>query len=553
MSKQSSSSTYVHTYIAISKSDFLSAVDLIDSSLASKSSSRDPTPPTTLPLFAKGETQKLALLSPNSRKSRLQNLMSMLSERGMCAPTDDELLKEEEEGEREGEEEVEYEPPPIPPRATSMSLHDDQTRLSEQYSQTLPSDTVDPSSTSQRPSWTHSASESSLDTYTYVPAAVSNKSSQPHTSDNTTSITCTSASHNTSIINSCTCVSNASTHTSNVSICTSNTGICDSNTSVFDSNASIHHSNTATPRRQPSDALSYLGDYFKVGRADSDDSDSSDYFVDVVPPPRRNRYASEPFVHQQVLQWQRERRASSPLPNKPALKKSSPILTKRPGWYNPPKPSITRRYQSEVTFSASLLSQLKESSSGSSCDGGGGDDNDNDNGGGRGLKSGPTNRRRLKQRSRSVEERQGFVTATTPAEQPPWSTAASLSLRLSSVSNNHSVPRQVLLCESDDNTGGTVESKDYSKPFEHLLWRRLGLDDGSALSGSLPDLDRVGGAGGGGGGPHGGGGLEGEGDARGGPGGVRGRTTLTDAPIWTPGSWRTTARGGWGTGGSRRG
>ena len=46
--------------------------------------------------------------------------------------------------------------------------------------------------------------------------------------------------------------------------------------------------------------------------------------------------------------------------------------------------------------------------------------------------------------------------------------------------------------ESDDTTGGTIESKDYSKPFEHVLWKRLGLEDGSAISGSLPHLNRFG-------------------------------------------------------------
>jgi hypothetical protein len=64
-------------------------------------------------------------------------------------------------------------------------------------------------------------------------------------------------------------------------------------------------------------------------------------------------------------------------------------------------------------------------------------------------------------------------------------------MRNTSTDITSSQGERTLQHDSDDATGGTMESKDYSKPFEHILWRRLGLGDGSALSGSLPELDGI--------------------------------------------------------------
>ena len=48
--------------------------------------------------------------------------------------------------------------------------------------------------------------------------------------------------------------------------------------------------------------------------------------------------------------------------------------------------------------------------------------------------------------------------------------------------------------DSDDNSGGTMDSGGYAKPFAHLRgWRKiLGFNDGSLLSGSLPRIDKAG-------------------------------------------------------------
>lgn len=417
----------------ISKSDFLSAVDLIHSTLFTSSSSTS-SQIVNLPIFANTETNKLALLSPNGRKSRLQALMGMLSEQGMSALTDDELLDGSDGSEHSNTDRNKdgQKPPPIPPRTKSIpSMLLDTAESSSKHK----ASTVDPIEASpplppKRLPWPSTVSESSLNTSTALPTNINGmldlkKASilrpPPLPRDGQTTIT--------------------STRTSNTSTRTSNTSTSTSSTS-------------STQRRSaqtsPQDTFQYSGQYYTVGRADSD-SDSSDDFVPFIPP-KRSRYASEPFVNQKVLLWQRERRASSPLPDaNKELKKSSPILTKRPVWYSKPdKRAISRKYQSEVSFSTTL-SQIQR------CE-----------------EQSVTLNRKLKYRSHSLDGKTGFT--ITPRQSAVQSAAGA---------GNSPI------YESDDNTGGTMESKDYSKPFEHILWRKLGLDDGSALSGSLPHLDKV--------------------------------------------------------------
>lgn len=203
--------------------------------------------------------------------------------------------------------------------------------------------------------------------------------------------------------------------------------------------SSVRRISTPSPERR---AYPYASNYFTIGRAMESDTDSSDNFEPFIPP-KRSRYASEPFVHQQLLECQRERRASSPFPdfNRQQLKKSSPILTKRPGWFS------KRDRQAKMTKHKSEVSLT--------------------------LANRRLSIEKPKHRSRSVDGNIRSKVSSKPTNE-------------TLVQGQHAT-----LCDSDDNTGGTVESKDYSKPFEHILWRKLGLDDGSAISGSLPHLDRI--------------------------------------------------------------
>ena len=179
-------------------------------------------------------------------------------------------------------------------------------------------------------------------------------------------------------------------------------------------------------------------DYVGVSGADTD-SDDSDDFMQFTPPKGRLRYKSEPFIKNQLIQFRRERRASSPFPQSNtgvnAIKKSSPILTKRPPWFLKP----TKKYLSEVSFNTVQTQQTAEQEE----------------------------RRVFNLKSRSLDSIKKF--SIMPKQVANCTTS----------------------CDSDDKTGGTLDSIEYSKPYEHLLWKKLGLEDCSALSGSLPCLDKV--------------------------------------------------------------
>lgn len=396
----------------IPKAAFLSAVDLINSTLLKNS--KNASNSIQLPFFANEETEKLALLSPNTRKSRLQSLMSMLSEQAMCASTDDDLL-DDEGTEQTSEQQHQSNPPPIPPRAKSipsLMLSDVRrkgpkrsTASSTGRSPPLPPKAV-------RSPQLKTVSESSLDFSTSF-----------------------STNASSSIRNSrgeCSILNPPQSPRSNRT----------------SSGSSVRRISTPSPER----LYPYDENYFAISRVESD-SDSSDFEPFV--PPKRSRYASEPFVHQHVFECQNERlrRVSSPLPelNK-QLKKSSPILTKRPGWYSKPdRKMMAAKHQSEASLTLGNQVVRKTEIE-------------------RTVLS-----ERFKYRSRSVDSKVSLVTSQTR----------------STSSKPVSQGQYATLYDSDDYTGSTMDSRDYSKPFEHILWRKLGLDDGSAISGSLPGLDRI--------------------------------------------------------------
>lgn len=424
---------FTRVSIVISKDAFLSAVDLIRSTMHSNSGSTTskfsiPSKKTTtgLPLFANAETEKLALLSPNTCKSRLQSLTSMLSEQAMCALTDDELLDDErKEGGNDPTMTVEchQKPPPIPPRAKSIPSLMLKSTGNNEVSSKVPKRTSVPMY---------------LDGQT---PPLPPKSTQFKTILESSSAVDLSMSFST----------NASSSVRNSRECSVSKPPRSPRSTYTSSTSSMRRISTPSPERQP---YPYSSNYFTINRIESD-SDSSDDFVPFVPP-KRSRYASEPFVNQQqqLIEHQKERRVSSPFPDpKKPLKKSSPILTKRPGWYSKPldKNTLDRTKRQQSEASLTLESQASRRDEAEKI---------------------VTN----KNRSRSMDDKAGSVISPEQNESP--------------IGIADEEYAQIYNSDDNDNTGGTMESIDYSKPFEHILWRRLKLSNGIDTSGSPPDLDR---------------------------------------------------------------
>lgn len=326
--------------------------------------------------------------------------MSMLSEQGMCATTDDELLDSKdhyslEPGASKG-------PPPIPPRTKSV------------------------------PSLKNIPRSDSITT-TPTASAISSPPTSRHRQLHT----------------------RKTTHFVHPVIPESHLDDDSSRLPRQDASPPNPAPPTTTRMRHCSLSRRLSQQQYQSNFAGSDsDTDSSD-FVSFVPPARKSRYSSEPIITSHInhllKEVQKQRRSSSPAApaNKEDLKKSSPILTKRPGWYSKPdKARILRKYQSEISFPS--FSQAGNGSYG------------------------------INKHTALDKKKSGSAEAFCSLSKSPVKmyTAA--------------LPGCSQLFElSDldyDTTGGTVESKDYSKPFEHTLWKKLGLEDGSALSGSLPDM-----------------------------------------------------------------
>lgn len=380
----------------ISKSDFLSAVDLIDRPSSSQDHTVFGDETRALPVLTNG---KLEQLPRNGEKSHLWTLVSMLSETGMKAPTDDELLDDEWEGSNQIQDEGEKQkPPPIPPRTKS-------TPTMNLYSI---DDTAKREKSAKYPESSFSASRK-LRT---LPEELS-------TPNDTVA---------------------QETRVRKVPIETPQSP------QLWSPISWTMREKTSSPDRG----------FLKYRRADSD-TDSSDDFVPYIPP-KMSRYSVSYVDQKPIFPPQSGRRISTPLPKPPhkGLKKSSPILTKKPCWYmKPDKPSIQRKYQS---MPASQLQDIEKQS---------------------------TPNRRLKCRSRSLGDEEYY--AVPPKDSTLLQELAGL--RDSQANDN-----------SDVNTSREYM---YSKPFEHLLWgrlrlgqglglgRKLGLDSSSVLSGSLPCLDAV--------------------------------------------------------------
>ena len=367
----------------------------------------------------------------------------------MCASTDEELL--------DGEEwsSATHKPPPVPPRTKSVTSigsieesdnpgHPDNVLPHPPKSGNAVDSVVlssPPVVPPKRHAWAHTVSES----------AISNSFSPPVSSHPAASVPLRAPKPP------------VSPRTKSPK---PNTGASSSSISGLSSSAPSTHGirSTSELHKSKSEYNIKLPQYStKFFEGDSDDSDSSDDF-EHFEPPKRSRYSSEPFVHQQILHCQmRERRLSSPAPQKP-LNKSSPILTKRPGWYpKPDKQALQRKYNSEISFqslsgAATLHGQVQHRQDTSSSS------------------------RRAKARSRSLDDK-------TRSSVSRKSSVGNLSIN--PIHGTIAALKHSQSCDSDDCTGGTIDSTGYSKPFEHILWRKLGLEDGSALSGSMPHLTQL--------------------------------------------------------------
>jgi hypothetical protein len=230
------------------------------------------------------------------------------------------------------------------------------------------------------------------------------------------------------------------------------------------------HSSSGTPMssKNAPGFFTFQSNYTPGGFAVEDSDSNSSDFEEFVPPHRR-KFISEsqvpifPPTGSLPFHVPLDRRGSSPFPSSrpqskeyQPIKKSSPILTRRPTWF-------TRKTTSPALLE-SIESPIDEKTTPTTASGRvqirGGIDQQS------------KVMRKKKGRSRSLDTR-GHNSVSTSGN-----TYSLLDL--------HTVGGM----DSDENTGGTVDSSGYARPFEHInSWRKLiGMDDGSAFSGSLPHL-----------------------------------------------------------------
>lgn len=213
--------------------------------------------------------------------------------------------------------------------------------------------------------------------------------------------------------------------------------------------------------------FTFQGKYPPAGSFMEDSDSNSSDFEEFIPPQRR-KFISEsqvpifPPTGSLPIHIPLDRRGSSPFPSSrpqskeyQPIKKSSPILTRRPTWFTrkTTAPALLESIESPIdektTPTTSGKVQIR--------------------GGGKDRQS--KMMRKKKGRSRSLDTR-GHNSVSTS-------------------SNTYSMlDLHAMAMDSDENTGGTVDSSGYARPFEHInSWRKLiGMDDGSAFSGSLPHL-----------------------------------------------------------------
>ena len=432
--------------VAITKDEFLSTVDLISSTLVDSGSYSPISGQLSQTVFSSTEREKLCALPHGLRRTRLQEIMGMISDQDAGATTDEDLLK--------GEVELSSidpspSPPPLPPRTKSTSSFnaEDLNKAEELLNKTpkkLEEDSVVKVSTNtpdgpkakprgfprKLPARLTKSSSSSL-----KPAPTIDRSLKPNIPKPLKS------------------PRKKRQHTNN--------GLSQMYSQGGQTSA------TAPSKKTPG-FFTFQGksvSAFPLATFGEDSDSSNSDFEDFVPPQRR-KFTSESQVPEfsstasLPIHTPLDRRGSSPFPSSrpqskeyQPIKKSSPILTKRPLWFTRKmtSPALLESIESPVHEKTSLtLDSVRRR-------------------GGQDAQSKAL--RKKKGRSRSLDTR--------------TNTSLNTSGNMYSLLDLHTVA-----LDSDDNTGGTIDSSGYARPFEHInSWRKLiGMDDGSAFSGSLPHL-----------------------------------------------------------------
>ena len=432
--------------LAITKDEFLSTVDLISSTLVDSGSYSPISGQLSQTVFSSAEREKLYALPHGLRRTRLQEIMGIISDQDAGVTTDEDLLKEEVELSSNNHSPS---PPPLPPRTKSTSSFkaEDLNKAEEMLNRTpqkLEEDSVVKVSTKtpdgpkakprgvprKLPARLTKSSSSSLKPVPTIDRSLKPNIPKPLKSPR-----------------------KKRQHTNNT--------LCQ----MYSQEG---HTSTTTPSKIAPGFFTFQGksiSEFPLATFGGDSDSNSSDFEEFVPPQRR-KFTSESQVPEfsstasLPFHTPLDRRGSSPFPSSrpqskeyQPIKKSSPILTKRPIWFTRKmtSPALLESIESPVHENATpTLDNVRRR-------------------GGQDAQSKAL--RKKKGRSRSLDTR----TNTT----------------LSTSGNTYSLlDLHAVALDSDDNTGGTMDSSGYARPFEHInSWRKLiGMDDGSAFSGSLPHL-----------------------------------------------------------------
>ena len=435
--------THTHTHDmytdhpAISKDDFLSTVDLISSTLVTSGSYSPISGQLCQTVFSSSEREKLYSLPDKLRRTRLQELMGMISDHEAGTTTDEDALK----GAMDLVNNHSPSPPPLPPRTMSTSsMNPEDLKTAEEL-------------LSEEHGTNGGAAKSNLfvNLKKPKPQILPRKASQlkktlSSTLDTAPAVDRSLKPNTPKLLKS----PRRKRHHMNSTLRQMYSLDAPGKANVFSS-------------LQSTTISEYVLD---DGDGDSD-SNSSD-FEDFIPPQRRHFVSEcqEPMsVHTSIgprFHAPLDRRGSSPFPStissRPnskeitAIRKSSPILTRRPTWYTRKMTSPALLETSESPTAHDNLPNPETVEK-------------------RGQDQQSKSLRKKKARSRSLDSR--------------------TNLSVSGSGNAYSLfDLHAVAVDSDENTGGTVDSSGYARPFEHInSWRKLiGMDDGSAFSGSLPHL-----------------------------------------------------------------
>lgn len=421
---------------AISKDDFLSTVDLISSTLVASGSYSPISGQLCQTVFSSTEREKLYSLPHNLRRTRLQELMGMISDHEAGATTDEDAMK----GEMELVNNHSPSPPPLPPRTKSTSsMNPEDLNTAEELL-----------SEEQGTNGHVAKSNPFVNSKKLKPRILPRKASQL-TKTLSSTLESTAPAVDRSL-------------KPNIP------------KSLKSPRKKRHHMNSALRQMYNPDATNETSGFSSMQTAtisesaqDDGDSDSNSSDFEEFVPPRTRKFTSEcqasmsvtsnigPHFHAPL-----DRRGSSPFPStissRPyskeiaAIRKSSPILTRRPSWFirKMTSPALMETLESPTAYDNLPNLEIVEK---------------------RGQDQQSKLLRKKKARSRSLDSR--------------TNTSISGSGNAYSLLDLHTVAM-----DSDENTGGTIDSSGYARPFEHInSWRKLiGMDDGSAFSGSLPYL-----------------------------------------------------------------